>query len=434
MTSVETTNARRRGGALMTVLGALWSARSWRATLHAILGLALGISACAVIVGLVVVWFAAVWSLLDGPTGGWVLAVAYVAMAVTGPVLLLWCVRAFGALQRARFRAVLGVEIPAPPRVAGGWPLRLVRPWRTPATWRQLAYHLLALVIGAVGGALVAICWLAGALALAGAGELWSWRPAGIGLGATVLALAMLPAAPWLARGVARVDEVAARALLGPSRSEQLAQRVEALARSRADIVVATDAERRRIERDLHDGTQQRLVSLAMNLGMARANLTDAPEPARQAIEQAHDQATQALAELRDLVRGLYPAVIDDRGLDAALSGIAARAPLPVRLRVDVATRCSPSIEAIAYFVVSEALTNVAKHAHATHTEVTVERTGDRLRIVVSDDGHGGAAAGGDGSGLRGLVQRAAAVDGTLTIHSPPGGPTTITAELPCES
>jgi signal transduction histidine kinase len=257
---------------------------------------------------------------------------------------------------------------------------------------------------------------------------------AGVGVAVTVLALAMLPAAPWLAMGLARADEAAARALLGPSRGEQLARRVEALARSRADVVAATDAERRRIERDLHDGTQQRLVSLAMNLGMARASLSDAPEPARRAIEQAHDQATQALAELRDFVRGLHPAVIDDRGLDAALSGIAARAPLPVRLRVDVAGRCSPSIEAIAYFVVSEALTNVAKHAHANQAEVSVERTGDRLRIVVTDDGRGGASADGDGSGLRGLVQRAAAVDGTVTIHSPPGGPTTITAELPCES
>jgi signal transduction histidine kinase len=434
MTSMETADRRRRGGALMTVLGALWSARCWRATLHALLGLPLGVGACAVIAGLVGVWAAAVWSLVDGPTGGWVLAVLYVAVAVAGPGALPLGVRAFGALQRARFRAVLGVEIPPPPRVAGRWPLRLLRPWRAPATWRQLSYHLAAVVVGGAGGALVAVCWSAGVVALASAGELWTWRPAGIGLVVTVLALALLPAAPWLARGVAHVDEVAARALLGPSRSEQLARRVEALARSRADIVAATDAERRRIERDLHDGAQQRLVSLAMNLGMARASLTDAPEPARKAIEQAHDQATQALAELRDFVRGLHPAVIDDRGLDAALSGIAARAPVPVRLRVDAATRCSPSIEAIAYFVVSEALTNVAKHANADHAEVIVQRTGDRLRIVVSDDGHGGAAAGGDGSGLRGLVQRAAAVDGTVTIHSPPGGPTTITVELPCES
>jgi signal transduction histidine kinase len=174
---------------------------------------------------------------------------------------------------------------------------------------------------------------------------------------------------------------------------------------------------------------------------MARASLTDAPEPVRQVIEQAHDEATEALAELRQLVRGLHPAVLDDRGLDAALSGIAANAPLPVRLRVDVPTRCAPGVEAVAYFVVSEALTNVAKHAGASHAEVIVERTGDRLRIVVSDDGRGGAtldgggtAANGNGTGLRGLAQRAAAVDGTLTVESPPGGPTAITVELPCGS
>jgi signal transduction histidine kinase len=250
----------------------------------------------------------------------------------------------------------------------------------------------------------------------------------------------MLAAAPRVAGAVARADEAAARALLGPSRGEELALRVEALARSRAEIVAATDAERRRIERDLHDGTQRRLVSLAMHLGMAKAGLTDVPDPVRQVIEQAHDEATEALAELRQLVRGLHPAVLDDRGLDAALSGIAAGAPLPVRLRVDVSGRCAPGVEAVAYFVVSEALTNVAKHADASRAEVTVERAGDRLRIVVADDGRGGAtldpagAADGGGTGLRGLAQRAAAVDGTLTVDSPPGGPTAITVELPCGS
>ena len=173
-----------------------------------------------------------------------------------------------------------------------------------------------------------------------------------------------------------------------------------------------------------------------MNLGMARANLADAPGPARDAIAAAHDEATQALAELREFVRGLHPAVLNDRGLDAALSGIVARAPLPVRLRVDVAARCAPSIEAIAYFVVSEALTNVSRHARASRAEVTVRRTGDRLRLVVADDGRGfdPAAAAADGSGLRGLAQRVAAVDGTLAIDSAAGGPTTITVELPCES
>ena len=419
------------------------TARSWRPTLHALTGLAAGLGVGAVLGGLVVVWLAAIWSLVDWPVGGQGIAVLYAAVALAGPVLLLWGVRGFGALQRARFRAVLGVEIQAPPRgPAGSWALRPVRAWRAPATWRQLGYHLLALVAGTLGGVLVAACWSAPALTVAWFAGLWGDRPGVLaGLAAAVLSAAMLLAAPWVARGVALADEAAAQVLLGPSRGEELALRVESLARSRAEIVAATDAERRRIERDLHDGTQRRLVSLAMQLGMARASLTDVPEPVRQVIEQAHDEATEALAELRQLVRGLHPAVLDDRGLDAALSGIAANAPLPVRLRVDVATRCAPAVEAVAYFVVSEALTNVAKHANATHAEVSVERTGDRLHVVIADNGHGGATlapadtpADGGGTGLRGLAQRAAAVDGTLTVESPPGGPTVITVELPCES
>jgi signal transduction histidine kinase len=417
--------------------------RGWRPTLLALAGLVAGLGVGAVLGALVITWLAAVWSLIDWPVGSWGHVVLYVAVVLIWPVLLLWGARGFGDLQRARFRAVLGVDIPAPPAAgAGAWPLRPV--WAAPATWRQLGYHALALVGGTAGGALVAACWsapvLAGAwLATVGGGA----RPGvGVGLGVAVLAVAMLLAAPWVAGAVARADEVAGRALLGPSRGEELAVRVESLARSRAEIVAATDAERRRIERDLHDGAQRRLVSLAMHLGMARAGLADAPEPVRQVIEQAHDEATEALAELRQLVRGLHPAVLEDRGLDAALSGIAANAPLPVRLRVDVAGRCSPSIEAVAYFVVSEALTNVAKHADAGSAEVAVERAGGRLRIVVSDDGRGGATldggagadADGAGTGLRGLAQRAAAVDGTLTVDSPPGGPTAITVELPCGS
>ena len=144
-----------------------------------------------------------------------------------------------------------------------------------------------------------------------------------------------------------------------------------------------------------------------------------------------------ALSEVREFIRGLHPAVLNDRGLDAALSGLAARAPLPVRLRVDMPRPASPSVEAVAYFIVSEALTNVVKHAQATQAEVAVATKRDLLRIVVTDNGTGGAILGGTGdtdggTGLRGLMQRAASVDGTLTIDSPPGGPTVITAELPC--
>ena len=432
MTSIDTTITRR---APAGALRALRSARSWRATLHAVAGLPLAVASVVLIATLVLLWSAAVWSLVGGPTGAWFLVLTYVVVAVLGPVVLPWLVRGCGAVQRARFRGLLGVELAPPPRAPGGWLARLLRPWRSAGTWRQLGYHLLALVVVGAGGALVAACWLALPLSLGFAGTFWSDGALGPGtaLAATVLAVVLLLAAPWVALGVSHADEVLARALLGPGRTEELALRVESLARSRAEIVAATDAERRRIERDLHDGAQQRLVSLAMHLGMARASLTDASEPARRAIADAHDEALQALAELREFVRGLHPAVLNDRGLDPALSGIAARAPLPVRLRVEVPTRCSPSIEAVAYFVVSEALTNVAKHAHASGCEVSVRRTDDILLIVVADDGVGGASEG-DGSGLRGLAQRAAAVDGKLSIDSPRGGPTRITVELPCES
>jgi signal transduction histidine kinase len=255
---------------------------------------------------------------------------------------------------------------------------------------------------------------------------------------AGALLAVLFPVLPGLAGRFTQADEGLARALLGPSRGEALALRVESLARSRADLVDAADAERRRIERDLHDGAQQRLVSLAMNLGMARERFDGESEPVRLAIAAAHDEAVLALTELREFIRGLHPAVLSDRGLVAALSGLAARAPLPVRLQVDVPRPASAAVEAVAYFIVSEALANVTKHAQASQAEVAVTRAGDVLRVAVTDNGRGGAAFGAsdgvDGTGLRGLAQRAAAVDGTLSIDSPRGGPTVITAELPCES
>jgi signal transduction histidine kinase len=240
----------------------------------------------------------------------------------------------------------------------------------------------------------------------------------------------LLVAAPWLTAAVGALDARAARALLGPSRAEELEHRVEHLTQARTGVVDAADAERRRLERDLHDGTQQRLVSLAIRLGMARAEPSDAAQ-AHRVIAEAHEETKAALAELRDLIRGLHPAVLEDRGLDAALSGVAARVPIPVRLTVDVPRRPSPTIEAVAYFVVSEGLTNITKHAQASQAEVFVQRTGDRLHIIVSDDGVGGADPA-RGTGLDGLAKRAASVDGTFEIASPPCGPTLITVDLPC--
>jgi signal transduction histidine kinase len=431
MTSADRTSRRLRAA-----VSDLWSGPAWRATGNALAAFLVALVGAILIGGLVLIWWGAIYSLIHWPVGGWAHAVLYMAVVLVGPVLALWAVQGLAALQRSRLRATIGLEIPAGQRAAERrpWP---VGPWLAAATWRQLGFHLLAILTGVIGGGLVAACWLA---PLAAIGYLAAGRPPPAAAAvAAVAAAGLLLAAPRLARQVTRADAASARALLGPGRTEDLAQRVESLARSRADLVAAADAERRRIERDLHDGAQQRLVSLAMNLGMARERFTEAPEPVRRAIADAHDEAVLALSELREFIRGLHPAVLNDRGLDAALSGLAARAPLPVRLRVDVPRPASPSVEAVAYFIVSEALTNVAKHAQATQAEVTVTGDGGVLRIAVTDDGSGGAApADGDdagaGTGLRGLAQRAAAVDGTLTIDSPPGGPTVIAAELPCES
>ncbi|MEV7005656.1 sensor histidine kinase [Streptosporangium sp. NPDC051022] len=396
-----------------------WSAPTWLRTAHVVTGVPIALAALAVILGLVAASVVLVWTLV----------VPVVALS-----LLTWAVPLFTRLQRARFQAFLGVEIPRLPRPQGTRnPLgRLVRAARTGNTWRQLAYHLLAPLIGLVGFLGVVTAWAACLVAIGAAVHLWrvggAWYaalPAGV-------ALALLVAVPWVTRGITALDVIAAEALLGPNTSDLLAQRVESLRESRAEVVDAADAERRRLERDLHDGAQQRLVSLAMNLGMARATLTDLPDPAREVLVNAHEEAKQALKELRDLVRGLHPAVLNDQGLDAALSGVAARAPFPVRLNVDVPERASPTVEAVAFFVVSEALTNIAKHARASRAEVVVRHRDGSLRLSVHDDGRGGARLNG-GTGLRGLAQRVGSVDGTLDIDSPAGGPTTITVELPCE-
>jgi signal transduction histidine kinase len=344
-------------------------------------------------------------------------------------------------VQSHRLRSA-GVHMPPQPRRPLS-PGVIVAALRSQSTWRQVAYHLLAgpalacaaivavgvWLAGAVFGLIYAYAW---ALPTASAFHRDTYGSTAPPLGPimTFAGLAGLVAAPWLTSLVASLDARAGRALLGPSRAEELEHRVQQLTQTRAGVVDAADAERRRLERDLHDGTQQRLVSLAMNLGMARAQAGNA-EQANQAIAEAHEEAKAALAELRDLIRGLHPAVLEDRGLDAALSGIIARTPIPCRLTVDLPRRPAPVIEAVAYFVVSEGLSNIVKHAQATEAAVFVQRSGDRLHVIVTDDGVGGADPS-RGTGLAGLARRAASVDGTFEIDSPPGGPTLLTVDLPC--
>lgn len=371
------------------------------------------------------------------------IALWQVAVACCASACLVLLIRVpLTSIQRHRCWSVLGVEIPRVAAHDGSLLARLVASLRSDATWRQLCYHLVVAPVIALCGLVTLAAWAAG-LGFAAIFAYSSLFPPLSQIQATppklkaaltlVGVLLLLVAAPLAAISSSWLDRRAATALLGPSRSLELERRVESLSESRAGVVDAADAERRRIERDLHDGAQQRLVSLAMNLGIARESLIDLPGPAKQVIADAHEEAKAALTELRNLVRGLHPAVLDDRGLDAALSGIAARAPLPVRLSVAVAERASPTVEAVAYFVVSECLANIARHSAAEHAEIDVRRSGETLLLVITDDGIGGADPA-RGSGLASLAQRTKSVDGRMQIESPAGGPTVITVELPCAS
>jgi signal transduction histidine kinase len=365
------------------------------------------------------------------------------------PVLTatIWLVHGLAAMERGRAAALLDVELPGRPVRAvpeGGWVRRTFVRARSVEFWKEAGYCLLLLPLGTVSFALVVSFWSAAAAGILlplyvdrlPGDEAVSWLDwsttaevwAGVAAGVVLLLLARLLSAAFTLAQVRL-----AHALLSPSEADSLRLQVTRLTETRARVVDAADAERRRIERDLHDGAQQQLVALAMNLGRARAKFDDDPEGARELVDQAHRDAKDSITELRNVIRGVHPAVLTDRGLDAALSSVAARSPVPVRLDVDVPERPSPTAEAVAYFVVSEALTNVARHAQARHVDVHVEREGDRLLLSVADDGVGGAAEQ-PGSGLAGLRDRVQAVDGTFHLTSPPGGGTTMTVEVPCGS
>jgi signal transduction histidine kinase len=248
---------------------------------------------------------------------------------------------------------------------------------------------------------------------------------------APLVGLVLLPLGVALVHALALVHGLFVRELLGMRRSARLSLQVEELSRSRSEAVAAAVAERRRIERDLHDGGQQRLTALALDLGMARAKLDSDPETARLLVAEAHEEAKLALAELRNLARGIHPAILTDRGLDAALSALAARSPVPVEIDVVLPRRPTLAIESVAYFIALEALANVAKHARASTVAVRVRELEGQVVVEVEDDGRGGARIE-PGGGLEGLATRIGTVDGTLTVTSPAGGPTTVRAVLPC--
>ncbi len=269
---------------------------------------------------------------------------------------------------------------------------------------------------------------------LGGPGLIW-WRIHGLGeaLGVLLAGVVFAVLTVVLVPGIARLQALPGRWLLPPGGDVDLSLRVAELTATRAAALDAHAVELRRIERSLHDGTQNRLVALNVLIGAARRALDRNPDAAADILDRAQDATELALAELRAVVRGILPPVLDDRGLAGALDGLAGTCAVPCRIDVDVPGRCAISVEATAYFVVAEALTNVVKHSQAGSAEVVVRRAGDRLSVRITDDGRGGADEGG-GSGLAGMRRRVEAYDGRFVLTSPAGGPTTMEVELPCGS
>ncbi|MGW6460440.1 sensor histidine kinase [Streptomyces sp. NPDC055078] len=326
-----------------------------------------------------------------------VVGLPFLALALAGARLI-------GKAERGRARGLLGIRVPEPSPLRGAIRREGFLPWlwaslKDPVAWRTVLYCFIRLPWGVLTFATVMI----------GLVVLW-------------------PVLPFITRGLANADRAMVRGLLSPS--DELERRIAELESDRGVVVDTAAADLRRIERDLHDGAQARLVALAMGLGLAKEKLLEDPEAAAEMVGEAHGEVKLALQELRDLARGIHPAVLTDRGLDAALSSIASRCTAPVRVSVDLAERPAEAIEGIAYFTVSELLQNISKHARARNAEVEVWRSDDRLLIQVSDDGRGGARLDA-GTGMAGLAERLGAVDGLFVLDSPAGEGTRITVEVP---
>ncbi|MDQ0788546.1 sensor histidine kinase [Streptomyces sp. B3I8] len=426
---------RARRHRLPAGLRAPFEGRSWREFSYLMLSLPLSI-----------LMFTLAVTMLSLGAG---LLVTFVGIPLLAATLV--ACRGFGTLERARARGLLGLDVAEPeplrPRERGvlAWTGAV---FRSGSSWRHLLYALLHLPWAVFAFAVAVSFWAYGWAMLTY--PLWFWVfPVWAGQGGiqlygdeahriyldnpfeitmtALVGLLFTMATPWIVRGLTTVDRVLVHGLLGPSR---LSARVVELESDRGVVVDTAAADLRRIERDLHDGAQARLVALAMDLGLAKEKVTEDPQAAARMVEEAHGEVKTALQELRDLARGIHPAVLTDRGLDAALSSVATRCTVPVHVEVDLSARPAPAIEGIAYFTVCELLQNVSKHSGAGRGVVDVWRAEDRLMLQVEDDGVGGADVGA-GSGLAGLAERLDAVDGILVVDSPAGGPTRVTAELP---
>ena len=371
-----------------------------------------------------------------------------VGLAVTliGIPILIASVYAWGWLaeiERSTIGALTGNQIASPyrPLPEGGWWVRLRARLADPATWKDLTFLFLQFPFGLLSFivATVVLGVAVGTLTL----PFWYWAiPDGVEMGIVqvdTLAVALafvplgallvwvgIPALGWLGRFYGAYTEL----LLGSNEDPAVTAEMSDLRDARSRIIEAADAERRRIERDLHDGAQQRLVALSLNLRMAEKRAAEGDPAAAELVRSAGEEAGLALKELRDLARGIHPAILTNRGLPAALNDLATRAPVAVELVAVPPERLPDAVESTVYFLVSECLANVGKHAQATEATVSVAVVGDEVEVVVKDDGVGGADLAG-GSGLQGLEDRVGALDGCVDIDSPPGGGTTVMATIP---
>jgi signal transduction histidine kinase len=401
--------------------------QSYRNLLYLAVALPLGIAYVAILVA--------------GLSAGAGLAVILIGIVLL--VATLFALRAMAAVERMLARRLLRITIHPP--IEGGihftWRQRVQLWLRDPVTWKSLVFLLGKLPMGLVAFAAIVFLGVT-SVVLIFAPVLVAFTPViffGWEIDNPVAAIAAVPAGVLLFllslhvfNGLAWLYGVCARVMLGPS-TVDLRERVEGLKDASARILAAADDERRRIERDLHDGAQQRLVALNVLLGVVETKLEKDPAAAGPLVARAREEATEAVKELRELARGIHPALLADRGLIAALEALAARAPFKVEISGVPEHRLPPAVEATAYFITAEARTNVAKYA-GDEARATVELLEDRgrLRVTVRDDGAGGADPR-RGTGLRGLNDRVAALDGRFEVASPPGGGTIVIAELPLE-
>lgn len=328
------------------------------------------------------------------------------------------------------------VGAPIPPRPlassSGSWWRRLTTRFTDPTRWRQVAYLLAGLVVWPVFFLLGAFPLTIAIQALTGDGIF----AGGVGLGGLLVAVLLAGAISRVAAFATGLAHSYVSWFLGPDRTEELEARVETLSGQRQDILDAVSAERRRIERNLHDGVQQQLVALGIDIGRATARIDDDPEGARELLGDARDKVRGAVGELRAIGRGLHPAVLDDRGLDAALSAVVSGAPIPIDVSVADVSTVSTDVAETAYYVANEAVANVLKHSKARVASIRVAGARDPagrgvLRLVVHDDGIGGASLAAGGTGLAGMAARVRGMDGEFRLDSPRGGPTTLTVDIP---